>query len=77
MDEEGFADIVDFIGAMMDDQLLIIEEVGGPYDGHAKWFDMREPDALEDYLTDPLHSGRVRLKSWSGKADREVSADTL
>jgi hypothetical protein len=73
----GFTEIVDLIGAILDDQFVIIEEIGGPYDGHAEWFDLREPDALEDYLTHPDHSGRVRLKSWSGRADREVSIDTL
>ncbi len=74
--DEDFVELVAWIGAILDDHLLILEEQDIPGEW-TQWLDLREPDALEDYLTAPNNSGRVRLKSWSGKLDRDVSTDTL
>ena len=61
----------------MDDRLHIIQDVGGEYDGHSNWIDLRDPEALEEELTSPYSPGRAILKSWSGKADREVGPENL
>jgi hypothetical protein len=76
-DYAGIAEILDILRAIRADQILIIEDVGGKYSGHGGWIDIREPDALEEELTSPHSPGRVLLKSWSGKADRAISIDTL
>jgi hypothetical protein len=77
IDDEDFEELVDWLAAILEDQLLIAKDPGLPGHWDAEWLDLREADALEDYLTDPEKSGRARLKSWSGKADRDVSTDTL
>jgi len=76
-DEDGIAAIVDRVRAILDDKLLIIEDVGGAYPGHGSWLDLREPDAIEEELTSRYSPGRALLKSWSGRADRQVSTDSL
>lgn len=58
-------------------EIVIIEEVGGPYPGHRRVLDLREPDALAEFLTDRWSADRVLVKSWSGKRDREVSLDEI
>lgn len=76
-DEIGIAEAIDPCRAIMSDQLLIIQDIGGEYDGHAAWLDLRNAQALEEEITS-LHSpGRARLKSWSGLADREIGPDSL
>jgi len=39
--------------AIFRDEIVMIEEVGGPYPGHRRVLDLREPDALAEFLTDP------------------------
>ncbi|HTV30947.1 MAG TPA: hypothetical protein VMF32_24645 [Xanthobacteraceae bacterium] len=76
-DDAGIAAIVGLLRAILADQLLIIEDVGGTYSGHGGWIDLRDPEALEEELTSPYSPGHALLKSWSGKVDRPVSVDTL
>ena len=63
--------------AIFRDEIVVIEEVGGPYPGHRRVLDLREPDALAEFLTDRWSADRVVVKSWSGKRDREVSLDEV
>jgi len=76
-DDAGIAVILDLLRAILADQVLIIEDAGGAYSGSGGWIDLRDPEALEEELTSPYSPGRALLKSWSGKADRPVSTDTL
>ncbi len=76
-DDDGIAAVVELAGAILDDRLLIIEDVGGAYPGHGSWIDLREPNALVEELTSPYSPGHALLKSWSGKADRQVSTESL
>ena len=76
-DDDGIAAILNILHAILADQLLIIEDVGGTYSGHGAWIDLRDPEALEEELTSPYSPGRALLKSWSGKIDHPVSTDTL
>lgn len=71
-DEAGIAETIDHCRAVFADKLLIIEDVGGEYDGHSSWVDLRDPDALLEEITSPYSPGDARLKSWSGIADRLV-----
>lgn len=71
-DEAGIAETIDLCRAVFADKLLIIEDVGGEYDGHASWVDLRDPDALLEEITSPYSPGDARLKSWSGAVDRIV-----
>ena len=69
--------ILAMLRAILSDEIVIIEGVGGPYPGNRLWLDLREPDALADALTHRWSPDRVLVKSWSGKRDREVSLDDL
>ena len=73
-DEAGIAETIDRCRAVFADRLLIIEDVGGEYDGHSSWVDLRDPEALLEEITSPYSPGNARLKSWSGNADRLVGA---
>ena len=73
----GISAIIDLATAILNDQLLIIEDIGGKYPGHADWLDLRAPDALVEELTSPYSSGRAVLKSWSGLADRAVDTEMV
>ena len=76
-DEGGIAETVELCRAIMSDRVVIMQDIGGEHDGHAAWLDLRDPEDLEEELTSPYSPGRVRLKSWSGAADREAGLDTL
>jgi hypothetical protein len=76
-DDIGISDTVELCRAIMSDRLLIIQDVGGEYDGHCSWMDLRDPEALEEEITSPYSPGRATLKSWSGEADREVGPEDV
>ncbi len=76
-DDVGISETIALCRAILDDRLLIIQEVGGEYDGHASWLDLRNQEAIEEELTSPYSPGRAILKSWSGKTDREVGLENL
>ena len=76
-DDVGCLKVVDLLSAIFDDELVIIEDVGGAYPGHGSWIDLRNPEALEEELTSRHSPGRALLKSWTGKGDREVSTESL
>lgn len=71
-DDAGIAAILDTLLGVLTDQVVIIQDVGGDNPGFGKWLDLRVADALENELTDKYSPGRAILKSWSGRADRQV-----
>ena len=71
-DDAGIAAISDILLGVLTDQFVIVEDVGGEYPGFGKWLDLRVADALDEALTDKYSPGRAILKSWSGRADRQV-----
>ena len=71
-DDTGIAAILDTLLGVLTDQVVIIEDVGGDHPGFGKWLDLRVADALEEDLTDKYSPGHALLKSWSGRADRQV-----
>jgi hypothetical protein len=74
-DDVGIAETIDLCRAVLSDQCVIIQDIGGAHDGHTTWVDLRDPHALADELTSPYGPGRARLKSWSGTMDREVGVE--
>lgn len=74
-DEEGL--IIDLIEGILADQIVLIYNIGGKYDGDWGLLDLRDEDALLDELTDEDSLGRLRIKTWSGESDREVGLDDL
>jgi hypothetical protein len=76
-DENGIATVIERARAILHDQLLIIEDIGGDYPGFSAWIDLGIPDALEEELTSQYSSGHALLKSWSGKGDRQLSIKEL
>jgi hypothetical protein len=32
----------------MGDCVVIVQDIGGEYDGHGEWLDLRDPEALEE-----------------------------
>lgn len=73
---DDLTELVEWIVAILDDDVLVAVEWGPEGGWRGEWIDMRDADRLEDYLTDPLNTGQSELISWSGKADRVVSTDT-
>ncbi|MAQ17472.1 MAG: hypothetical protein CMN30_22090 [Sandaracinus sp.] len=67
--------LAELLLAILEDQLVICVDVGGPHDGSAGVIDLREPTAITDALTEPGGSGHVRLLSWGGTKDAEHRLD--
>lgn len=67
--------IMEIVEAIFEDKLVLIEDVGGEYEGHQDILDLRKKDSLEDALTSPYSPNRLKVKSWSGKIDREISVE--
>ena len=72
-DEVGIAVLLDLTIAILADEFVVAEEIGGEHPRYADWLDLREDLALEEVLTCPSSSGRILIKSFSGAADREIS----
>lgn len=71
-DDAGIAAILDTLLGILADQIVIIEDVGGDHPGFRTWLDLRNAEALEEALTDKYSPGRAVIRSWSGRADRQV-----
>lgn len=71
------AALLDLIEGIMADRFVICEDVGGVGDKIATILDLSADDALLEEITSKYCPGRVRLRSWSGRLDREVSLDDL
>jgi len=69
--------LLDLIGGILADRLVICEDVGGIGDRTATILDMSDHDNLLEELTSKHSPGRVRLRSWSGRLDREVGLEDL
>jgi hypothetical protein len=73
----GVDDIVQLVEAILNDQFVIIINVGGQHDGLKGILDLRNPDALLEELADGHSSGRVRIKTFTGRGDQEVGLNDL
>jgi hypothetical protein len=69
--------LLDLIAGILMDRYVICEYIGGVGDGSATILDLSTQDALLEELTDKYSPGRARLRSWSGRLDREVGLEDL
>lgn len=69
--------IIDLVQAILADQFVLIYDVGGEHSGHCGVLDLRIEDALVEELTSKYSPGRVRIRTWSGRGDREVGVQDL
>jgi hypothetical protein len=69
--------LLNLIAGILADRFVICEDVGGIGDGTATILDMSDHDSLLEELTSKHSPGRARLRSWSGRLDREVSLEDL
>lgn len=69
--------LLDLIGGILEDRFVTCEDMGGIGDGLGTLLDLSERDALLEELTSKYSPGRGRLRSWSGRLDREVSLEDL
>lgn len=76
-DDEGIAELIDWADAILNDEVVIIEYIGGPNSGHRYWIDLADPEELEEVLTSPHTPHRFWLKCWSGNADRQIDIESL
>ena len=76
-DRAGRAALLDLIDGILADRFVACEDVGGVGDGFATILDSSEEDGLLDLLTSRYSPERVRLRSWTGRLDREVTLDDL
>jgi hypothetical protein len=65
-------DVIDLVKGILADQFVLACYVGGEHSGRCEVIDLRVPDALVEELTSQYSPGRVKLRTWSGKGDREV-----
>lgn len=65
----------DLVAAILDDEIVLVHE-SGQVDGrvaeHTFAIDVRGPDALMDYQTDPYRLPSARMLSWTGSLDRDL-----
>jgi hypothetical protein len=71
-DEDQDRAIIRLLLAILADEFVLVQEVGGDYDGHFNALDLRDEDALLEELTSPYFPGCGRIVSWTGQADRLV-----
>ena len=69
--------LLDLLQAILGDEFVVFEEPDAKPRPFSSVLDLRGPNALLDELTSPHCSKRVRLKSFTGRSDREVSLDDL
>lgn len=76
-DDLGIVQAIALVGAVLSDHILVATDMGGKFDGHSAWLDLRDPLALISELTSPYSPGSLRLTSYSGAADRLISLSDL
>lgn len=69
--------LLDLVAGIFSDRFVLCEDVGGVGSGSSTILDLSLPDALLEELTDEYSPGRARLRSWSGRLDREVCLEDL
>jgi hypothetical protein len=69
--------IIHLLQAILADQIVLIYDVGGSYDGNWGLVDLRDEDALLEELTSEFSPGRVKIRTWSGCGDREIGLEDL
>lgn len=69
--------IIDLVGAILNDEFVLIKDVGGEYDGHTGIIDLRQKDSLAEELTSRYSPGKVKVLSWTGARDSEIGLDNL
>ena len=72
-DEYQDESLIDLLDAILRDQFVLFEEPGAEPVPFGSVLDLRDPNALTEELTDPACSEQVRIKTFTGKGDREVN----
>jgi hypothetical protein len=63
--------------SIVDGETVIADDLDGPNDGIGGFLDLREPDAVLDELTRRGAPSGLRIRTWSGRGDRDVSLGDL
>ncbi len=63
--------------SIVDDELVIAVDLGGECDGASGLLDLREPDTVLEELTRRGAPNGLRIRTWSGRGDRDVSLGEL
>jgi len=71
------SDLIDLVEAIISDNFVLIQDIGGEYDGSWGVLDLRAEGAIEEELTSKYSPGRIRIISWSGNGDRELGIEDL
>lgn len=75
--EDEVACLVAIVLAVMSGEIVIADELGGPFGDGVDMIDLSEEDALLELLTQRGGPDRVRIRTWSGEGNREISRDSL
>ena len=65
--------IEDVVKAIIRDEFVISEDVGGEYSGHKGGLDLRYEEAILEEITSKYSPGHIRISSWGGTQDGEYS----
>ena len=63
--------------AVVDGEIVLADELGGPFGSGANILDLSEEDALLELLTQRGGPDRVHIRTWSGEGNHEISRDSL
>jgi len=69
--------LLDLLQAILEDQFVVFEEPDAAPRPFCSVLDLRNPNALLEELTSPHCSKRVRIKTFTGRNDREVALDDV
>ncbi len=58
--------------AIVNDQIVSIEDLDDDFRGFDTALDLRHPAAIAEHFDSPFCSSHIRLHSWTGTADREI-----
>jgi hypothetical protein len=77
---EEYVELLDFVSLIQADTFCLLYELSenpkvADLIGNPQIIDMRNEDSILEALTNKYSSGRVKLKSWSGKRDRVLTVE--
>jgi hypothetical protein len=75
--ESDRSKLLNLIAGILAERFILCEDIGGVGDGSVGILDLSREDAILEELTSKYSPGRVRLRSWTGRLDREMSLDDL
>ncbi len=72
-DEYVSETIVDVVRAIIRDEFVVCEDIGGEHPGFKSRLDLRYKEAILEEITSDYSPGHIRISSWGGSQDGEYN----